>query len=170
MQHAETLSRGASPNSKNKKGGTALSLAKKNGRTDIVPASTTHVPLSSPLLAAAFLGCAGAVFARGYKAHFFFSSAVQLVITFKGRELVSGAALPIKRWPSFGSTSKIVCTRPVRNGDRIRYMANGRHGTVLVTHGKTKKIWWTWSGSNRRPPACKARNSPPTIPLETFKH
>jgi len=37
VQHAEILSRGASPNSKNKKGGTALSLAKKNGRTDIVP-------------------------------------------------------------------------------------------------------------------------------------
>src|SRR5437899_11818663 len=34
------------------------------------------------------------------RTHFFFSSAVQLVMTFRGRVLVSGAALPMKRWPS----------------------------------------------------------------------
>ena len=39
------------------------------------------------------------------RAHFFFRSAGQFVITFKGSELVSGAVIPIKRRPSLGSTS-----------------------------------------------------------------
>jgi hypothetical protein len=45
-----------------------------------------------------------------YWAHFFFTSTVQLVMTFRGRELVSGAVLPINRWPSFASTSKMAST------------------------------------------------------------
>ena len=40
--------------------------------------------------------------------HFFFRSAVQLVTTFKGRVLVSGATLPTNRGaPPLGSTSNI---------------------------------------------------------------
>ena len=40
--------------------------------------------------------------------HFLFSSAVQLVTTFRGRALTSGATLPMNLLPFLGSTSKIV--------------------------------------------------------------
>jgi hypothetical protein len=56
--------------------------------------------------------------AFGPGALFLFSSAVQFVTTFNERELVSGAALPIKRWPSLEAKSKNVCTRPLTNGER----------------------------------------------------
>ena len=41
-------------------------------------------------------------------AHFLVSAVVQLVMTFKGKKLLSGAVLPMKRWPFRGSTSKTV--------------------------------------------------------------
>jgi len=51
------------------------------------------------------------------EAHFFSNSAVQFVMTFRGREPVSGAMLPMNRWP-LASTSKTMCTSPAVNGDR----------------------------------------------------
>src|SRR5207245_3289094 len=88
----------------------------------------------APCCVVSGLASYGAGSAPSDTGHFFFSSAVQLVMTFRGRVLVSGAALPMKRWPSLGSTSKIVHTRPVRNGDRN----NGRTPSTLMVSADTR--------------------------------
>ena len=37
---------------------------------------------------------------------------------------------------------------------------------VQLTQWKQREKWWTWPGSNRRPPACKAPDSsPPTLSI-----
>jgi len=45
---------------------------------------------------------------RAEVAHFLVSAVVQFVMAFKGNELLSGAVLPMKRWPFRGSMSKTV--------------------------------------------------------------
>src|SRR6202022_817027 len=45
-----------------------------------------------------------------------------------------------------------------------------RRFTTAATKERTRRKWWTWPGSNRRPPACKAGALPAELHAPRFRH
>jgi hypothetical protein len=85
-----------------------------------------------------------------------------------------GFAIGIARVPTQADTltSVPLCTEVIRAQfvHTVREKRSVRAEAIFLSLLQSRRKWWTWPGSNRRRPACKTRNSPPTIPLEAFKH
>ena len=83
--------------------------------------------------------------------------------------MCTGLSVPGDEPPDGGTRTNLLFTMSYRTGSRPKPAANLFHANDRIP-SSLHRIWWSRTGSNRRPPACKAGALPaelrPLIPVE----